>query len=154
MPTLNVSRPSCAKRRYRRYARMHLSARPSLLFSVALLVFGSEFCVAVFDRAGAQFSPMRDVWADTRLFVRVVKSLTCLLSDLELGHDPMVALVHGPLCQQQHRTVPERHGRASRPREVLSRRRCGTRWSISDAGAGGVGRGGCREGMGGRGVEL
>jgi hypothetical protein len=82
------------------YARMHISARPFLLFSVALLIFGSEFCVAIFGHAGLQFSPVRDLWADTRLFVRVVKSLTCLLLDVELGHDPMVAILH--------ETAPER----------------------------------------------
>ncbi|KAF8189068.1 hypothetical protein BJ912DRAFT_385899 [Pholiota molesta] len=102
-----ASRFSCAKRRNTRGcisppARSCCSPSHS-----SYLESGSRFCVAVFDRAGAQFSPMRDVWPDTRLFVRVMKALTCLLLDVELGRDPTVALVHGPLRQQQHRTAPE-----------------------------------------------
>ncbi|KAF8166689.1 hypothetical protein BJ912DRAFT_889223 [Pholiota molesta] len=83
----NPKRVTSLVRQAAEYARMHLSARPLLLLSVALLVFGSQFCVAIFDRASAQFSPIHDIWADTRMFVRVMRSLTCLLSDVELGHD-------------------------------------------------------------------
>jgi hypothetical protein len=80
------------------YARLHLSARPFQLFSVALLIFGSEFCVAIFDRAGALFSPIHDMWEDTEIFIRVIRSLTCHLSPVELGQDPTVTT----LPDQQH----------------------------------------------------
>jgi hypothetical protein len=49
------------------------------------------------------------MWADTRMFVRVVESLTCLLSDVELGHDPTVTIVPS-LPFQRHETEPERDG--------------------------------------------
>ncbi|KAF9477660.1 hypothetical protein BDN70DRAFT_934048 [Pholiota conissans] len=73
------------------YARLQLSARPFHLFSVALLIFGSQFCVAIFDRAGVLFSPIHDMWEETGVFVRVIWSLTCLLSPTQLGQDPTVS---------------------------------------------------------------
>ena len=80
------------------YARLHLSARPFQLFSIGLLIFGSEFCVAIFDRAGVLFSPIHDMWKDTEIFIRVIRSLTCHLSSVELGQDPTVTT----LPDQQH----------------------------------------------------
>jgi hypothetical protein len=80
------------------YARLHLSARPFQLFSVGLLIFGSEFCVAIFDRAGVLFSPIYDMWKDIEVFIRVIRSLTCHLSSVELGQDPTVST----LPDQQH----------------------------------------------------
>ena len=80
------------------YARLNLSARPFQLFSVGFLIFGSEFCVAIFDRAGVLFSPIHDMWEDTGIFVRVIRSLTCHLSSVELGQDPTVTT----LPDQQH----------------------------------------------------
>ena len=80
------------------YARLHLSARPFQLFSVGLLIFGSEFCVAIFDRAGVLFSPIHDMWEDTEILIRVIRSLTCHLSSVELGQDPTVTT----LPDQQH----------------------------------------------------
>ncbi|KAF8816214.1 hypothetical protein BYT27DRAFT_7333558 [Phlegmacium glaucopus] len=81
------------------YAQLHLSARPFQLFSVGLLIFGSEFCVAIFDRAGVLFSPVHDMWQDTEVFIRVIRSLTCHLSSVELGQDPTVTT----LPDQQHK---------------------------------------------------
>ena len=80
------------------YARLHFSARPFQLFSVGLLIFGSEFCVAIFDRAGVLFSPIHDMWEDIEIFIRVIRSLTCHLSSVELGQDPTVTT----LPDQQH----------------------------------------------------
>jgi hypothetical protein len=80
------------------YTRLHLSARPFQLFSVGLLIFGSEFCVAIFDRAGVLFSLIYDMWEDTEIFIRVIRSLTCHLSSVELGQDPTVTI----LPDQQH----------------------------------------------------
>jgi hypothetical protein len=80
------------------HARLHLSARPFLLFSVGLLIFGSHFCVAIFDRAGVLFSPIHDMWEDTGIFIRVIRSLTCHLSPVELGQDPTVTM----LSDKQH----------------------------------------------------
>ncbi|KAF9481330.1 hypothetical protein BDN70DRAFT_992011 [Pholiota conissans] len=78
------------------FARSHLSGRPFHLFSVGLLIFGSEFCVAIFDRAGVLFSPIHDMWNDTEIFIRVIRSLTCCLSPIELGHDPTVTILSEP----------------------------------------------------------
>jgi hypothetical protein len=78
------------------YARLHLSARPFQLFSVGLLIFGAKFCVAIFDRAGVMFSPIHDMWEDTETFVRVIRSLTCQLSSVELGQDPTVTILPDP----------------------------------------------------------
>ncbi|KAI0641626.1 hypothetical protein C8Q79DRAFT_282508 [Trametes meyenii] len=78
-------------------ARIHLSARPFLLFSVCLLVFGGDFCVCVFDRAGARVSPKLNMWRDFETFIRVVRSMTRHLSDIDMGHDPSVALAPAAL---------------------------------------------------------
>ena len=72
------------------YARLHLSARPFQLFSFGLLIFGSKFCINIFDRAGALFSPIHNMWEDTEIFIRIIRSLTCHLSSVELGQDPTV----------------------------------------------------------------
>lgn len=74
------------------YARLHMSARPFLLFSIGLLIYGSRFCVCIFDRAGVRISPEHDMWSDMELFVRVVRSLTCVLDAQHIGQDPSVRL--------------------------------------------------------------
>ncbi|KAI0368171.1 hypothetical protein BV20DRAFT_1114311 [Pilatotrama ljubarskyi] len=71
-------------------ARLHLSARPFSVFSVGLLIFGSDFCVCMFDRGGGQLSPRYNMWRELEVFVRVVRSMTCVLTDKELGCDPSV----------------------------------------------------------------
>ncbi|KAI0667138.1 hypothetical protein C8Q78DRAFT_389290 [Trametes maxima] len=79
------------------FARLHLSARPFLLFSVCLLVFGGDFCVCIFDRAGARVSPKFNMWRDLDTFIRVVRSMTRHLTKIELGHDPSVSLAPSTL---------------------------------------------------------
>ncbi|KAF7976490.1 hypothetical protein HWV62_6279 [Athelia sp. TMB] len=76
------------------YARLHLSARPFQLFSICLLVFGSHFCVAIFDREGVVFSPHYDIWKDLGTFVRVIRRLSCDMTSVELGHDPTARLLN------------------------------------------------------------
>ncbi|KAF8589552.1 hypothetical protein K439DRAFT_1657964 [Ramaria rubella] len=89
------------------YARLHMSARPFLLFSVGLLIFGSQFCVAIFDRDGVQFSPMCDMFKDMEIFIRVVRRLTCDMSPVELGHDPSVRLLADNEAQKWQRAAKE-----------------------------------------------
>ncbi|KAI0359900.1 hypothetical protein OH77DRAFT_1419248 [Trametes cingulata] len=72
------------------YARLHLSARPFSVFSVSLLIFGCDFCVCIFDRGGGQLSPRFNMWRDIDVFIRVVRSMTRMLTDEELGRDPSV----------------------------------------------------------------
>ncbi|KAI0667492.1 hypothetical protein C8Q78DRAFT_1082212 [Trametes maxima] len=79
------------------FARLHLSARPFLLFSVCLLVFGGDFCVCIFDRAGARVSPKLNMWRDLDTFIRVVRNMTRHLTKIELGHDPSVSLAPSSL---------------------------------------------------------
>jgi hypothetical protein len=73
------------------YARLFMSARPLMLFCVGILIFGTEFCVGIFDRDGVTFSPAYDMFQDTETFIRVVRSLACNLSIQELGFDPLFA---------------------------------------------------------------
>ena len=75
------------------YACLHLSSRPFQLFSVALLIFGAQFCVAIFDRAGVVFSPIHDMWSDLSVFIRVVRTLTSHASPQDLGQDPTVSML-------------------------------------------------------------
>jgi hypothetical protein len=73
------------------YARLHISAQPFQLFSIGLLIFGTNFCVAIFDRDGVQFSPVHDIWSP--VFICVVRCLTCDMSPVELGQDPTVRIL-------------------------------------------------------------
>ncbi|TFY74082.1 hypothetical protein EWM64_g9930 [Hericium alpestre] len=74
------------------YARLHMSSRPFLLFSVGLLIFGSQFCVGIFDRGGVVLSPVHDMWEDIKLFIAVIRSLASVDSR-DLGLDPSVRLL-------------------------------------------------------------
>ncbi|KAF8191385.1 hypothetical protein BJ912DRAFT_925336 [Pholiota molesta] len=44
------------------------------------------------------FSPIHDMWNDTKTFIRVIRALTCHLSPVELGQDPTVTI----LPNEQH----------------------------------------------------
>ena len=83
------------------YARLHTSARPFQLFSIGLLIFGSKFCVAIFDRDGVQFSPIRDMWLNLDVFIRVIRRLSCDLSTVNLGQDPTVEMVPEEQAKQR-----------------------------------------------------
>ncbi|KLO08114.1 hypothetical protein SCHPADRAFT_620260 [Schizopora paradoxa] len=78
------------------YVRLHLSSRPFLLFSIGLLIYGTRFSVCIFDRAGVRISLEHDMFLDTEIFIRVVRSLTCVLSAQDIGQDPTVRLVKTP----------------------------------------------------------
>jgi Fungal protein kinase len=75
------------------YARLFMSARPFMLFCVGILIFGTEFCVGIFDRDGITFSPTYDIFQDPENFIRVVRSLACNLSMEEIGFDPTVRVL-------------------------------------------------------------
>ena len=62
------------------YARLFMSAQPLMLFCVGILIFGTEFCVGIFDRDGVTFSPAYNMFQDAETFFRVVRSLACNLS--------------------------------------------------------------------------
>ncbi|KAL0960123.1 hypothetical protein HGRIS_011764 [Hohenbuehelia grisea] len=84
------------------YGRLHMSSRPFQLFSVAVVISGFKFVVAIFDRDGATVSSDFDMWSDTEVFVRVIRQIACGLSPVELGADPSVQelKVNSPLYQQ------------------------------------------------------
>jgi len=75
------------------YARLLMSARPFMLFCVGILIFGTEFCVGIFDRDGVTFSPIYDMFESIDIFVRVARSLACELSIWDLGFDPTVRVL-------------------------------------------------------------
>ena len=75
------------------YARLFMSARPFMLFCVGILIFGTESCVGIFDRDGITFSPAYDMFQDSEIFIRVVRSLACNLSIEDLGSDPTVRVL-------------------------------------------------------------
>ncbi|KAF9802943.1 hypothetical protein IEO21_09794 [Rhodonia placenta] len=72
------------------YARLYVCSRPFQLFAVCLLIFGSGFCVGIFDRGGLMLSPIYDMWEHTDVFIRVIRSLTSVVTDVDLGQDPTV----------------------------------------------------------------
>ncbi|KDQ27279.1 hypothetical protein PLEOSDRAFT_1096764 [Pleurotus ostreatus PC15] len=72
------------------YARLHLAGSPFRLFSIALMITGGNFQVGIFDRAGVVVSSVADMWTDTKTFIRVIRRLSCNLSQTEMGCDPSV----------------------------------------------------------------
>ncbi|EMD33835.1 hypothetical protein CERSUDRAFT_76524 [Gelatoporia subvermispora B] len=77
------------------YARLHMSGCPFQLFSVGLLIYGDEFCVGIYDRAGVRFSPSHNIWDDFDTFIRVVRCITTNMMPEQLGQDPTVTTVTG-----------------------------------------------------------
>jgi hypothetical protein len=75
------------------YARLFMSSRPFMLFCVGILIFGTEFCIGIFDRDGVTLSPTHDMFTDTKMFIRVVRSLSANLSIQELGSDPTIRVL-------------------------------------------------------------
>ncbi|KAI0313349.1 hypothetical protein OF83DRAFT_1141897 [Amylostereum chailletii] len=71
-------------------ARTFTTYRPFQVFSVGLLISGRQFCVGMYDCSGVNFSPIHDMSTDTRTFIRLVRSLTHHLDDVDLGLDPSV----------------------------------------------------------------
>lgn len=81
------------------FARLHMSARPFSLFSIGLMIPGSSFSAGIFDHDGVTVSPVHPLWdPNTRqlddegiqIFIRLIRSVACVLSDEEIGHDPTV----------------------------------------------------------------
>lgn len=72
------------------YARLHLAGSPFRLFSIGLMITGNNFQVGIFDRAGVMVSSSMSMWTNTKTFIRVIRSLTCSLSQTEMGCDPSV----------------------------------------------------------------
>ena len=74
------------------YARAILSCRPFQLSVFGLLLWGTDFAVASFDRRGAVLSPTHNILEQDglRAFVRVVLRMTWEMSGAELGRDPTV----------------------------------------------------------------
>ncbi|EED78000.1 predicted protein [Postia placenta Mad-698-R] len=83
------------------YARLYACSRPFRLFAVCLLIFGSGFCVGIFDRSGLMLSPIYDMWEHTDVFIRVIRGLTSVATDVDLGQDPTVR----PLPNDMARSV-------------------------------------------------
>jgi len=104
------------------YARLFMSARPFMLFCVGILIFGTDFCVGIFDRDGVTFSPVYDMFKDTDVFVRVVRSLACELSIEELGLDPTIRV----LSDEETKTLTNQPAKNIYPSALVS---CGgTQW--------------------------
>ncbi|KAF7986652.1 hypothetical protein HWV62_26484 [Athelia sp. TMB] len=89
------------------YARLHLSGRPFQLFSVVLLIFGSHFCVAIFDRQAVTFSPSYDIWDSPDVFVRVVRGLAQNASLVQLGQDPTARVLDDHEVQEVLKKYPD-----------------------------------------------
>ncbi|GJJ15486.1 hypothetical protein Clacol_009764 [Clathrus columnatus] len=75
------------------YARLHLTCRPFQLFSIGLLIFGKQFCVAIFDRDGVQFSPIQDLWDNLGILIRIIRRMTHEMSSVDFGQDPNVNIL-------------------------------------------------------------
>lgn len=84
------------------YARIHMAARPFNLFSIGLMISGNVFHAGIFDCDGVSLSPETYLW-DTdswkvdnngmRTFIKVIRSVTCVLSEEGIGHDPTVQVI-------------------------------------------------------------
>ena len=72
------------------YARAILACRPFQLSVFGLILWGTNFAVAHFDRRGVVLSPAHRILEQDglRVFVRIVLRMTWEMSDTELGRDP------------------------------------------------------------------
>ncbi|GJJ15495.1 hypothetical protein Clacol_009773 [Clathrus columnatus] len=74
------------------YARAHLSL-PFQLFSIGLFIFGKQFCVAIFDKDGLQFSPVYDLWDNLDILIRIIRRMCHEMSPVDFGQDPNVSIL-------------------------------------------------------------
>lgn len=87
------------------YARIHMASHPFNLFSIGLMISGNVFHAGIFDCDGVSLSPEIYLW-DTdsgkvdkngmRTFIKVIRSVTCVLSTEDIGHDPTVQAIDDP----------------------------------------------------------
>ncbi|EED80726.1 predicted protein [Postia placenta Mad-698-R] len=92
------------------YARLNACSRPFRLFAVCLIIFGSGFCVGIFDRGGLMLSPIYDMWEHTDVFIRVIRSLTSVVIDVDLGQYPTVRPLPNEIaCAVLEQSEPPAH---------------------------------------------
>lgn len=74
------------------YARAILACRPFQLSVFGLILWGTNFAAALFDRRGVIVSPAYSILKEDgiRTFVRIILRMTWEMSDVELGRDPTV----------------------------------------------------------------
>lgn len=84
------------------YARIHMAGCPFNLFSIGLMISGSVFYAGIFDCDGVSLSPETYLWDmdsgkvdrnGMRTFIKVIRSVTCVLSEEGIGHDPTVQVI-------------------------------------------------------------
>ncbi|KZT22941.1 hypothetical protein NEOLEDRAFT_1216034 [Neolentinus lepideus HHB14362 ss-1] len=93
--TNEPSKPESVKMLIRQgahYVQLHMSGQPFLLFSVSLLIYGTCFCIAVFDCDSVLISPISNIVKESGLktLIKIIRKLTHVLMDVELGQDPTV----------------------------------------------------------------
>ena len=73
-------------------ARLHLSTRPFMRYSLHITVCGTIFNTCLFDRVGGVVSMDYDLknGNDFEMFVRIIRRATCDMDAYELGLDPTV----------------------------------------------------------------
>lgn len=78
------------------YARLHMTAHPFSLFCIGIMISGSSFSAGIFDCDGVTVSPVHSLWdlntrqlddEGIRVFIKLIRSVTCILSDEVTGHD-------------------------------------------------------------------
>ncbi|KAG5352837.1 hypothetical protein C0989_000179 [Termitomyces sp. Mn162] len=79
------------------YAAMLFIGRPFNLFVIGLSICGNKFRVGYFDRSGILFSEARDMFSKQGLpiFIKVIRRITCDMSNIDLGHNPNIHLLEG-----------------------------------------------------------
>ncbi|KAH8094564.1 hypothetical protein BXZ70DRAFT_975915 [Cristinia sonorae] len=100
------------------YARLHMSSRPFQLFTVALVICGSKFVVAIFDRDDVTVSTDYDMWEDTAMFVRVVLQITSRLSPVQLGADHSVQGLEATRNRTLHAQIRQKSKALRCPRQL------------------------------------
>lgn len=71
-------------------ARILMATRPFLCFCLHITFCGTNFNLALFDRNGAIISRTYDFEMHLRLFIRVIRRLTCEMTAYDLGLDTTV----------------------------------------------------------------
>ena len=77
------------------FIRLHLAIRPFQIFSYALMLYGTKYCITLWDHGGLLISSEFDLKTTSGLetFIRIIARVFRFMTYVEMGQDPTVAPV-------------------------------------------------------------
>ena len=77
------------------FIRLHLAVRPFQIFSYALMLYGTKYCITLWDHGGLLISSEFDLETTSGLetFIRIIVRVSRFMTYVEMGQDPTVTPV-------------------------------------------------------------